>query len=101
MHDHPKGADEDCAISTAEDDNCQQSAVLRQVLEHHPAGLTLDELIRELNGGGTREFEEIDRVNRAVRDLAGTGLVHRPGEDEIVRPTRAAVRFSELTEGAF
>lgn len=100
MQDHPKGADGDCTIGTAEDDDRQQSAVLRQVLEHHPAGLTLDELIRELNGGRAREFSEIDAVNRAVRDLVGAGLIHHPGEDEFVHPTHAAVRFYGLSGGA-
>jgi len=42
----------------------------------------------------------MDGVQRAIRELAGTGLLHRPGEDEIVRPTRAAVRYCELTGGA-
>jgi len=40
-----------------------------------------------------------DAVERAVRDLAGTGLLHRPGDDEFVRPTRAAIRFFELERG--
>lgn len=99
MHDHPKGAEDECAGANAAEDDREQSAVLRQVLELHPAGLTQDELIREMNGGRPREFTEMDRVQRAFRDLAGSGLLHRPGEDEIVRPTRPAVRFSELMEG--
>jgi hypothetical protein len=98
MQDHLKGADDERAIAIADDDDRQQAAILRQVLELHPDELTLDELIRELNGGRTREFSEIDRVQRAVRDLAGTGLLHRPGEDETVRPTRTALRFCDLWE---
>jgi hypothetical protein len=48
-----------------------------------------------MTGGGTREFPEFDAIQRAVCELeqAGTGLLHRPGEDEMVRPTRAAVRY--------
>jgi hypothetical protein len=59
-----------------------------------------DELVRELNGGRRREFSETDWVERAVRELAGTGLLHRPGEEEMVNPTRSALRYFELTEGA-
>jgi hypothetical protein len=47
-----------------------------------------------------KEFSEMDRVQRAIRELAGAGLLHCPGEDEIVRPTRAAVCYSELTSRA-
>jgi hypothetical protein len=61
----------------------------------------MDELIRDMTGGGSREFSEIDPIQRAVRDLAGSGLFHRPGEDEMVRATRAAVRYFELTDGGF
>lgn len=38
MHDHPKGADDDPAITTHEEDDREQAAVLRQVLELHPVG---------------------------------------------------------------
>jgi hypothetical protein len=41
------------------------------------------------------EFEERDRVQRAVRDLIAGGLIHRVGD--LVLPTRAAVNFHELT----
>ena len=67
------------------------------VLELHPAALTLDELNREITGG-SRDFSEFDATQRAVRDLAGSGLLHRPGEDETARPTRAAVRLYDLWE---
>ena len=66
----------------------------------NPTTLTMDELVREMTGGGTRDFSEFDAIQRGVRELAGTGLLHRPGEDEMVHPTRAAVRHSELTGGA-
>ena len=57
-------------------------------------------MVRELNGGRPREFSEVDRFERAIRELAGTGLLHRPGEDEMVNPTRSALRYCELTGGA-
>jgi len=97
MQDHPKGARDERAITNWEEDNREQWALLRQVLELHPATLTQDELVRELNGGRPREFCEVDRVERAVRELAGTGLLHRPGEDEMVNPTRSALRYFELS----
>jgi hypothetical protein len=95
MHDHPKG---DSALTTHDEDDREEGAALRLVLELHPATLTLDELVREMTGGGTRNFSELDAIQRAVRDLAGSGLLHRPGEDETVRPTRAAVRLYDLWE---
>jgi hypothetical protein len=100
MQDHPKGAGDGRAITTWEEDERDQAAVFRHVLELHPTELTRDELVRELNGGRARQFNEIDRIERAVRELAGAGLFHRPGEDEVIRPTRAALRCWELTEGA-
>ena len=101
MQDHPKGGEDDPAFVTNDvEDDRLQVAVLRLVLEFHPATLTMDELVREMTGGGTRDFSEFDAIQRGVRELAGTGLLHRPGEDEMVHPTRAAVRHSELTGGA-
>jgi predicted transcriptional regulator len=77
-----------------DEDEAVESAVLRQLLDLHPAQLTLEELRREM--GGDREFAERDAVERAVRDLAAVGLVHRGAE--FVTPTRAALRFSDLLD---
>lgn len=74
--------------STAEEDAALESAVLQQVLALHPTTLTIDELAREMGEGGGEALE------RAVRDLAAAGLLHR--SDAFVRPTRAALRFDEL-----
>ncbi|HEU5252966.1 MAG TPA: hypothetical protein VFU16_06550 [Solirubrobacterales bacterium] len=78
----------------AEDENVE-AAVLQQLLDLHPTQLTPAELIREL-AGEHAGFAERDSVERAVRSLAATGLVHE-GE-EFVAPTRAALRFSELQD---
>ncbi len=75
--------------STAGEDAAIESALLQQVLALHPAAVTLDELIRELG-------EERDDVERAVRDLVATGLLHR--SESLVLPSRAALRFDELME---
>ncbi len=79
--------------STAEQDRATESAVLAQVLALHPTAVTLEELSREL-GGDRDSFAGVDAVGRAVRDLAGAGLVHDEGR--FVLPTRAALRFDEL-----
>jgi predicted transcriptional regulator len=84
---------DDSRTTWAEDESVE-SAVLRQLLDLHPTQLTMDELSREF--GGSRGFGERDAVERAVRDLAAVGLLHR-GE-EFVAPTRAALRFSELLD---
>lgn len=84
------------------EDDQEQAAVLRQVLEHHPDALTRGELIREMTGGGSKGFGDVDAVERAIRDLTRTGLLHLAAEEnDVVRPTRAAVRYFELTGGAY
>jgi len=77
------------------EDESVEAAVLQQLLDLHPTHLTLAELIREL-AGENAAFAERDSVERAVRHLASTGLLHE-GED-FVAPTRAALRFSELQD---
>lgn len=95
---NPTGPGTPECLTTHDEDEREEAAVLRLVLEIHPETLTQDELIRELTGGGSKAFSEADAVQRAVRDLAAAGLLHRPGEDEVVRPTRAAIRFYDLWE---
>jgi predicted transcriptional regulator len=85
---------DDNRTTWAEDEGVE-SAVLRQLLDLHPTRLTVEELTREL-GASRAGFAERDAVERAVRDLAATGLLHRGGE--FVVPTRAALRFSELLD---
>ena len=75
--------------STAGEDAAMESALLQQVLALHPAAVTLEELARELG-------DEREDVDRAVRDLVATGLLHRSGP--LVLPSRAALRFDELME---
>jgi hypothetical protein len=102
MQDHPKGASEGRAMTTWGEDERDQAAVLRWVLDAHPLiTYTRRELALELGGGGALGYLGSDAIERALRDLAGTGLLHPLGEDEMVRPTRAAVRYFELSDGAF
>jgi hypothetical protein len=96
MHDKPRGADSECASTTAEQDLRDQAAVLRHVLSLYPQTLTELELLKEMTGGLSATFEERDRHRRAVRDLARGGLLDI--ENRRVVPTRAALLFHELAE---
>jgi hypothetical protein len=86
---------EDKRRDPAEGDDLLESAVLRQLLHLHPTQVTVGELIADV-AADPEEFAERDSVERAVRDLARAGLVHRSGEFAV--PSRAALRFSELWE---
>jgi hypothetical protein len=85
----------DDSWTPADEDAATESAVLQQVLAFHPAHATLSEVVREI-AGESPGFAERDAVERAVRDLVGTGLLHSHGG--FVTPTRAALRFSELLD---
>lgn len=87
--------DEGHIRSTAGADAALESAVLQYVLSLHPARAGFDELLREL--GEDADFARRDAVERAVRDLAGAGLLRRDGA--VIAPTRAALRFDELLGG--
>ena len=65
--------------------------MLQQLLFLHPAQLNLEELLREL-AGGEGDFGERDAVERAVRDLAAAGLLHRNGELHRAEPRGTALR---------
>lgn len=77
------------------EDDAVESAVLHQLLDLHPARLTLEELKRQM-GADRESFADRDALERAVRDLAAAGLLYR--KTEFVEPTRAAVRFNELLD---
>lgn len=81
--------------TTAAEDDATEVAVLQHVLSLHPTQVTLAELIRELSGGAAG-FRERDAIERAVRDLVATGLLHH--REGFVLPTRAALRFSQLLD---
>jgi hypothetical protein len=95
MQDKPKGAGDDERATTAALDDRDQARVLHEVLFIYPESMTLAELTRELTSG-TTEFQERDRIERAVRDLVAGGLLHRVSD--LVLPTRAAVNFYVLEE---
>jgi hypothetical protein len=96
MQDNPKGAGNENVPPTAAEDIRDQGVVLIHVLAVHPSHLIVPELVREITAGAS-EFAEDDRMERAVRDLTGLGLLRCPGG--VVMPTRAALRFNELLGG--
>ncbi|HET9154282.1 MAG TPA: hypothetical protein VFN85_09230 [Solirubrobacterales bacterium] len=100
--DKSTGLDESPGFRTPHnEDDRDQHAVLWQVLLLHPISLTRAELERELTGAGLQNVLSRDAVERAVRELAGTGLLHPPCDaGRVVLPTRAALRYYELSEGA-
>jgi len=95
MHDKPKGAGRNGAPTTTDQDDRDQAAVLHEVLFIYPEVLTLDELARQL-AFGSDAFVQRDRIERAVRDLGGAGLLQQVGP--LVLPTRTAVVFNQLVE---
>jgi hypothetical protein len=76
-------------------DIATEAAVIQLLLDIHPSQLTVAELIREM-AGESPDFAERDAIERAVRDLAGAGLLHE-GE-RLLTPTRAALRLSVLLD---
>lgn len=92
----PRAAIDPPVDSTLALDDRDQAAVLAYVLALHPAQLTIPDLVREVTAGAT-EFRENDRMERAIRDLTGAGLLNCPGG--LVVPSRAALRFDELLGG--
>jgi hypothetical protein len=95
MHDQDKGASR-ARVTTYDEDARERASVLREVLSIYPETMTLDELVCLFSGGGSKEFSDRERIQRAVRELASGGLLHRPGDDEVVRPTRAAVNYFHM-----
>lgn len=81
--------------TTEAEDAATEAAVLLRILDLHPAQLTLAELVRDVGGEGSG-FRQRDAIERAARELASAGLLHRQGE--FLLPTRAALRFSQLTD---
>lgn len=80
----------------AEEDESRECAVLSEVLRLHPTGLTIAELVRLMGVDPADGFGEGDSWKRAIRELCGCGLLRQEGQ--VVAPTIAAVRFSELFE---
>jgi hypothetical protein len=61
------------------------------VIDQHPSLLTRDELIGALD---PKDLAEKDAIARAIRELAGAGLLRDSGGS--LTPTRAALYFAAL-----
>jgi hypothetical protein len=72
-----------------------QGVVLIHVLAIYPTQVRLLELVRELTDD-SGDFSEGDRVERAVHELIGVGLLFRC--EGVVLPTRAALRFNQILD---
>ena len=87
------------AFSTDRQDQITRSAVLLVVIDLHPVHATVSELVQRLSVA-PEDFGEHDRIERAVFDLAGMGLLHRHDfrnrPDSLVTPTQAALCAYEL-----
>jgi len=85
--------------NTARQDQATQKAVLMAVIDLHPVQATVSELIRQL-AFYPEDWCERDRIERAVIDLSGIGLLHRHDflnrPDLLVTPTQAALVANEL-----
>jgi hypothetical protein len=79
----------------AEDDARIEATVLRWLLALHPIQITFEELLRDVCEEPD-DFAERDALERAIRELGGSGLVRRNGD--FVVPTRAALRFYQLED---
>lgn len=86
-NENPTGRDATERLTTAEQDDGDQAAVLQQLLFIYPEPITREELVREMTLAGT----EPDWIERAIRDLTASGLLHRR-DDDLLIPTRAVVR---------
>jgi creatinine amidohydrolase/Fe(II)-dependent formamide hydrolase-like protein len=79
--------------SLEDGDSHAEHVVLQHLLAVHPDVVTVQELIREIEGEAV-DFETRDAIRRAARDLSGVGLVHFRGD--LVWPTRAALRYEQI-----
>jgi hypothetical protein len=84
--------DDDRSPVEREADRIQQS-VLGLLLLAHPGQRSIEEVIRE-ESDPLDDAMARDRVENAIRDLVGAGLLHSNGQ--FVFATRAAVRADEL-----
>lgn len=73
--------------------SAHERAVLGLLLEHHPALLSIDEVVRYL-ASDPADFSERDTLHTAIRALAEAGLVHRL--ERFLFATAAAVYLEQL-----
>ena len=76
------------------EDRRDEGAVLRHVVETHPATLRLSGLIHELSDD--ESFGGRDRIERAVRELVKGGLLFRC--EGVILPTRQSLYLWQTLE---
>lgn len=69
------------------------SMAFELALDHYPALLNIEEIVRELADDPV-DFEGSEDIRDAIRDLVKEGLLHRVGH--FVFASRTAVRAAEL-----
>ena len=74
-----------------------EPVILEVLLALHPAQLTIEELVRELEQERLSGQAARAAVEEGVRDLIAADLLRRHGP--FVVPTRAALRFDRLLGG--
>lgn len=89
------GEDGDADDEQLPDDAEAQVACLMYIVTEHPTHITQDELVKAIVLDPA-SFRERDDVERAVRALYESGLVHLAGE--LLVPTRPALVFHLLSE---
>lgn len=82
-------------LSTEAEDRRDARSVFTHLIGTQPDTLRLSDLILEL--GESEEFDQRDRIERAVRELVKAGLAFRCAG--VVLPTRTALRAYELLIG--
>ena len=81
-------------VDPVAEDRRDEGAVLRHVVETHPATLRLSDLIRELSDSDA--FGDRDRIERAIRELVKGGLLFRC--EGAVLPTRQTLYLFDVLE---
>jgi hypothetical protein len=69
--------------------------ILLEVLEQHPARLTVDELALRIVADPC-DLTEVETATNAIRDLRRACLVRYRNDDRLVEPTQAALRMHAL-----
>lgn len=83
-------------ITPGDDDRRAQGLVFLYVTEIYPGLAQYGDMVRELTSG-SEDYKERDRIERAVTELIGVGLLHRHGD--LIIPTRACLRAYEVLDG--
>ncbi len=97
MHDQPKADDSGFRLPpTVAEDLSAQATTLIYVLATGPERFTVTALVGKV-ASDPKDFAQTDKIDRAIRDLIGVGLLANVGG--LIHPTRAAQRFAQVLSG--